>query len=168
MLFFLSHVFYCCYRSLPLCWAFAFLESFPFFPSSIFFSSLFYNFNFLTYYIFYTFILLFAFPTVLFPLWLIFNIYKSSSSTSKWQPTPVFLPGESQGWRSLVGCHLWGPKESDTTEELSSSSIYLYLTFHIYSFFLSFPLNILVSFVFIASFPTWHPALILFSTLCFS
>ena len=26
----------------------------------------------------------------------------------KWQPTPVFLPGESQGWRSLVGCCLWG------------------------------------------------------------
>ena len=26
----------------------------------------------------------------------------------KWQPTPVFLPGESQGWWSLVGCHLWG------------------------------------------------------------
>ena len=25
----------------------------------------------------------------------------------KWQPTPVFLPGESQGWGSLVGCHLW-------------------------------------------------------------
>ena len=34
----------------------------------------------------------------------------------KWQPTPVFLPGESQGWQSLVGCHLWGPTESDTTE----------------------------------------------------
>ena len=34
----------------------------------------------------------------------------------KWQPTPVFLPGESQGWRSLVGCHLWGSTESDTTE----------------------------------------------------
>ena len=34
----------------------------------------------------------------------------------KWQPTPVFLPGESQGWRSLVGCHLWGHTESDTTE----------------------------------------------------
>ena len=34
----------------------------------------------------------------------------------KWQPTPVFLPGESQGWGSLVGCHLWGRKESDTTE----------------------------------------------------
>ena len=26
----------------------------------------------------------------------------------KWQPTPVFLPGESQGQESLVGCHLWG------------------------------------------------------------
>ena len=24
----------------------------------------------------------------------------------KWQPTPVFLPGKSQGWRSLVGCQL--------------------------------------------------------------
>ena len=34
----------------------------------------------------------------------------------KWQPTPVFLPGESQGWGSLVGCHLWGRTESDTTE----------------------------------------------------
>ena len=34
----------------------------------------------------------------------------------KWQPTPVFLPGESQGWRSLVGCHLWGHTESDTTK----------------------------------------------------
>ena len=34
----------------------------------------------------------------------------------KWQPTPVFLPGESQGWESLVGCRLWGRTESDTTE----------------------------------------------------
>ena len=37
----------------------------------------------------------------------------------KWQPTPVFLPGESQGWGSLVGYHLWGCTESDTTEWLS-------------------------------------------------
>ena len=36
--------------------------------------------------------------------------------TRKWQPTPVFLPGESQGRGSLVGCHLWGHTESDTTE----------------------------------------------------
>ena len=34
----------------------------------------------------------------------------------KWQPTPVFLPGESQGRRSLVGCHLWDRTESDMTE----------------------------------------------------
>ena len=34
----------------------------------------------------------------------------------KWQPTPVFLPGESQGRGSLVGCHLWGCTESDTTD----------------------------------------------------
>ena len=34
----------------------------------------------------------------------------------KWQPTPVFLPGESQGRGSLVGCRLWGLTESDMTE----------------------------------------------------
>ena len=34
----------------------------------------------------------------------------------KWQPTPVFLPGESQGGQSLVGCRLWGHTELDTTE----------------------------------------------------
>jgi len=34
----------------------------------------------------------------------------------KWQPTPVFLPGESQGWGSLVGCRLWGRTELDTAE----------------------------------------------------
>ena len=34
----------------------------------------------------------------------------------KWQPTPVFLPGESQERGSLVGCHLWGRTELDTTE----------------------------------------------------
>ena len=34
----------------------------------------------------------------------------------KWQSTPVFLPGESQGWGSLVGCCLWGRTESYTTE----------------------------------------------------
>ena len=34
----------------------------------------------------------------------------------KWQPTPLFLPGESQGRWSLVGCRLWGRTESDMTE----------------------------------------------------
>ena len=36
----------------------------------------------------------------------------------KWQPAPVFLPGKSHGWRSLVGYSPWGCKESDTTERL--------------------------------------------------
>ena len=36
----------------------------------------------------------------------------------KWQPTPVHLPGESHGWRSLVGYSSWGRKESDRTEGL--------------------------------------------------
>ena len=35
-----------------------------------------------------------------------------------WQPTPVFLPEESQGWGSLVGCHLWGRTTSDMTEAI--------------------------------------------------
>ena len=36
----------------------------------------------------------------------------------EWQPTPVFLPGEFHGQRSLVGCSPWGCKESDMTERL--------------------------------------------------
>ena len=40
----------------------------------------------------------------------------------KWQPTPVFLPGESHGWRSLVGYSPWGRKDSDTTHCLKFTS----------------------------------------------
>ena len=36
-----------------------------------------------------------------------------------WTPTPVFLPGESHGQRSLVGCSPWGHRESEMTERLS-------------------------------------------------
>ena len=36
----------------------------------------------------------------------------------QWHPTPVLLPGESHGWRSLVGCSPWGCTESDMTERL--------------------------------------------------
>ena len=36
----------------------------------------------------------------------------------QWQPTPVLLPGESHGWRSLVGCSPRGRSESDMTERL--------------------------------------------------
>ena len=46
-----------------------------------------------------------------FSLYLALHVWRK-----KWQPTPVFLPGESQGQRSLVGCCLWGLTESDTLE----------------------------------------------------
>ena len=36
----------------------------------------------------------------------------------QWHPTPVLFPGESHGWRSLVGCIPWGRWELDTTERL--------------------------------------------------
>ena len=45
----------------------------------------------------------------LLPVWLHFR-------RRHWQPTPVLLPGESQGRGSLVGCRLWGRTESDATE----------------------------------------------------
>ena len=40
----------------------------------------------------------------------------------KWQPTPVFLPGESHGQRSLVGCRLWSRTESGTTETAAAAA----------------------------------------------
>ena len=45
-----------------------------------------------------------------------FSQESSPQTRRKWQPTPAFLPGESQGWRSLVGCRLWALTESDATE----------------------------------------------------
>ena len=44
------------------------------------------------------------------------SLFTFMHSRRQWQPTPVFLPGESQGRGSLVGCRLWGRTESDTTE----------------------------------------------------
>ena len=40
-----------------------------------------------------------------------------------WQPTPVFLPGESHGERSLAGYSPWGHKESDTIEATQHTCI---------------------------------------------
>ena len=37
----------------------------------------------------------------------------------EWQPTPIFLPGDFHGQRSLVGCSPWGHKELDETEGLT-------------------------------------------------
>ena len=44
------------------------------------------------------------------------SLFTFMHSRRKWQPTPVFLSGESQGRESLVGCRLQGCTESDTTE----------------------------------------------------
>ena len=46
----------------------------------------------------------------------IYSIY--TFRRRQWHPTPVLLPGKSQGWRSLVGCSPWGRYESDMTEWL--------------------------------------------------
>ena len=45
-----------------------------------------------------------------------FSVSLFANWRRQWQPTPVLLPGKSQGWGSLVGCRLWGCSESDTTE----------------------------------------------------
>ena len=55
----------------------------------------------------------------------------------KWQPTPVLLPGESQGQRSLVGCCLWGRTVSDTTEAIQQQqqqSPFSNVKSHLYGF----------------------------------
>ena len=77
----LSHILYC-YQPLPLNWALTVLWSFPFLKIFFLLSFFFLKFNFLNILCFSTFIPFFAFPTVLFPLQLILNAYKSSSSTS--------------------------------------------------------------------------------------
>ena len=54
----------------------------------------------------------------------------------KWQPIPVFLPGESQGRGGLVGCHLWGRTELDTTEttwQQQYSIVYMYHSYFTHS-----------------------------------
>ena len=43
----------------------------------------------------------------------------------KCEPTPVFLPGESQGQRNLVGCRLWGRTESDMTEVIQPLPLFM-------------------------------------------
>ena len=64
-----------------------------------------------------------AFHLLPFPFFLLFSVTlipncKSLRGRRQWQPTPVLLPGESHGQKSLVGCSPWGCEESDTTERL--------------------------------------------------
>ena len=44
----------------------------------------------------------------------------------EWQPTPVFLPGEFHGQRSLAGYNPWSPIESDTTERLTHTHTHVH------------------------------------------
>ena len=46
------------------------------------------------------------------------SLFTFTHWSRKWQPTPVILPGESEGLGSLVGCRLWACTESDTTEAI--------------------------------------------------
>ena len=68
----------------------------------------------------------------------------------KWQPTPVFLPGESPEWGSLVGCLLWGRKGRTPLKQLSSSSSLYFPEFYIKGhttyiiFFWLLPLSIII------------------------
>ena len=57
----------------------------------------------------------------------------------KWQPGPVFLPGQFHRQMSLVVYSPWGHKESDVTERLSTW-IYVYIYIYMYTFSDSFPL----------------------------
>ena len=53
----------------------------------------------------------------------------------QWQPSPVFLPGKSNGQRSLVGYSPCGRKESDTTEQLHFHFSFIFVTLHNYFIF---------------------------------
>ena len=59
---------------------------------------------------------------------LYFGILQGKNWRRKWQPTPVFLPGESQGQGSLVGCHLRGCTESDMTGVTAAAELIYLLT----------------------------------------
>ena len=48
------------------------------------------------------------------------SLSREDPCRKKWQPIPVFLPGESHGQRSLAGYRSWGGKESDMTEGLNN------------------------------------------------
>ena len=52
---------------------------------------------------------------------------RSPGEGNGWLPTPVFLPGEFHGQRSLAGYSPWGHKESDTTEQLTLYNLISYM-----------------------------------------
>ena len=65
----------------------------------------------------------------------IYMHYYTVLAYMKWQPTPVFLPGESQGLGNLVGCHLWGCTELDTTDATYQQQQHTVLVFFFVAYF---------------------------------
>ena len=61
----------------------------------------------------------------------------------KWQPTPVFLPGEPRRQRSLAGYSPWGRKEADMTEQLNNNRRCAYICMHASFFFFLYCVAIL-------------------------
>ena len=57
-----------------------------------------------------------------------FSLFTFMHWRRKWQPTPMFSPGESQGWGSLVGCRLWVTQSRTRLKWLSN--LYLCDFFH--------------------------------------
>ena len=68
-----------------------------------------------------------------------------SPGEGKWQPTPLLLPGKSNGQRSLVGYSPWCCKESDTTERLHFTSFHWWIQFYQFPF----PIRSIQSFFFL-------------------
>ena len=60
-------------------------------------------------------------PPAMQEMWVL-SLDQEDSWRRAWQPTPVFLPGEPHGQRSLAGYSPWGCKELDTPEQLSTHS----------------------------------------------
>ena len=69
-----------------------------------------------------------------------------SPGEREWQPTPVFLPGEFHGQRSLAGYSPWSPRELDTTERLILSDV-LGIIIALKSYYSAFPETIIIIFV---------------------
>ena len=71
----------------------------------------------------------------------------------KWQPTPVFLPGQSHGQRSLTGYSSWGCKELDMTERLSKQENIWYYVWYYRAFFFFTINKIMITYIFFHRFP---------------
>ena len=72
-----------------------------------------------------------------------FSLFTFMHWRRKWQPTPVLLPGESQGWGSLVGCRLWGHTELDMAAATAAAAyvailcVCVCMYIYIYNLFIS-------------------------------